>query len=153
VLLQAAFTAARHPHQHSSSSLSSRWISSRQRMLMTIRIQRKVSISTNSGFLLDVGICICCTTFSVAFTSPRERAQTHATHTPMAASHFRGPSALPPLANTLPADEAGLARAEGMSGFADAADAFLLRLDAWTVCSAGSLVHAKYKTYHKLKFR
>jgi hypothetical protein len=52
----------------------------------------------------------------------------------MAASHFLGPSALPPLANTLPADEAGFAKAEGISGFADAAEAFLLRLDACTAC-------------------
>ena len=53
-------------------------------------------------------------------------------YTPMAASHFLGPSALPPLAKTLPADEAGFASEEGISGFADAADAFLLRLEACT---------------------
>lgn len=58
--------------------------------------------------------------------------QLSSVYTPMAASHFLGPSALPPLANTLPAAEEGFARAEGISGFADAADAFLFRLDAWT---------------------
>jgi hypothetical protein len=57
-------------------------------------------------------------------------------YTPMAASHFLGPSALPPLANTRPADEAGFANAEGISGFADAADAFRFRLDDWTKSSA-----------------
>jgi len=57
----------------------------------------------------------------------------HISYTPIAASHFLGPSALPPLAKTRPADEAGFAKAEGMSGFADAADAFRLRLDAWTI--------------------
>jgi hypothetical protein len=51
----------------------------------------------------------------------------------MAANHFLGPSALPPRANTLPAEEAGLASADGINGFADAAEAFLLRLDAWTI--------------------
>lgn len=56
-------------------------------------------------------------------------------YTPIAASHFLGPSALPPRANTRPADEAGFARAEGISGFADAADAFLFRLEAWTISS------------------
>jgi hypothetical protein len=57
-------------------------------------------------------------------------------YTPIAASHFLGPSALPPLANTRPADEAGFPSAEGISGFADAADAFLFRLDDWTKSSA-----------------
>jgi len=57
-------------------------------------------------------------------------------YTPIAASHLLGPSALPPLANTRPADEAGLARAEGISGFADAADALRFRLDDWTTLSA-----------------
>jgi hypothetical protein len=61
---------------------------------------------------------------------------TSAIYTPMAASHFLGPSALPPLANTRPADEAGLAREEGISGFADAADALRFRLDDWTKSSA-----------------
>lgn len=50
----------------------------------------------------------------------------------MAASHFLGPSADPPLANTLPAEEALLAKADGIKGFAEAAEAFLLRLDACT---------------------
>lgn len=71
----------------------------------------------------------------------------------MAASHFRGPSALPPLANTLPADEAGLARAEGMSGFADAAEAFLFRLDAWTRIFSGLPSNLQEGTHHMLKSR
>lgn len=58
----------------------------------------------------------------------------------MAANHFRGPSELPPLPNARPPElelDDPPARAEGMSGFADAADAFLLRFEA---CTVGLLV-------------
>jgi hypothetical protein len=74
------------------------------------------------------------------------------TYTPIAASHFLGPSALPPLANTRPADEAGFAREEGISGFADAADTFRFRLDDWTRSSA-PFHSGEKEAYRRLKFR
>lgn len=73
--------------------------------------------------------CICCTT---SFTTRWESdTDTQSHYTPIAANHFRGPSELPPRPNARPPEDE-LARAEGMSGLADAADAFRLRFDACT---------------------
>lgn len=52
-------------------------------------------------------------------------------HTPMAASQRRGPSALPPPRERLRPDGPP-AKAEGMSGLADAAEAFRFREEVWT---------------------
>lgn len=52
-------------------------------------------------------------------------------YTPIAAaSHLLGPSELPPLEPPLPAP--GAVSIDGINGFADAAEAFRFRCDAWT---------------------
>ena len=51
-------------------------------------------------------------------------------YTPMAANHFLGPSALPPLPSALPPEDPGTDSTDGINGFADAADAFRLRVEA-----------------------
>jgi hypothetical protein len=55
----------------------------------------------------------------------------------MAANQRRGPSALPPPRERL-RPEGPPAKAEGMRGLADAAEAFRFREDAWTgTCQRG----------------
>lgn len=79
----------------------------------------------------------------------------------MAANHFRGPSELPPLPNARPPEpDDPPARAEGMSGFADAADAFRLRFEACTIRTLSDLIPGPLRmmshsrgTYRMLLFR